>query len=310
MNYLSILFLFLLTVTPLQAQVKKVAVTVDDLPIVYYATQDLDHYKTITKNLVHIFDDYEIPAIGYVNELKLYTNGKPDQDKIELLRLWLSNGYELGNHTFSHMNYHRSNFKDFTKNVVKGEQITKELSNEYELEYRFFRHPYLRSGLSKSHSDSLSAFLHELGYIEAPVTIDNEDYIFAKAYHIAYIRKDVTLMERIGNAYIDYMEKKIVHFERVSKDLFGRNISQTLLIHANLLNSEYLDELAQVYVDHGYTFVSQEEVLLDEAYQTEITRFGDWGISMLDRIALSQGKKGDFFKDDPQTPDFVKELGE
>lgn len=307
MKFISII-LFLIFSISLQAQDKKVAVTVDDLPVVYYAKQDLEHYKTITEKLVRIFDEFEIPAIGYVNESKLYSNGEPDQAKIELLKIWLVNGYELGNHTYSHINYHSSEFEEFTRDVIKGEQITKRLSEEYGLEYRFFRHPYLRSGLSKTHSDSLSNFLNEIGYTEAPVTIDNEDYIFAKAYHIAYIKKDSELMKRIGNAYIDYMEKKIVHFERVSNDLFGRNIFQTLLIHANLLNSEYLDELAQVYVDHGYEFVTQEEVLKDVAYQTEITRFGDWGISMLDRIALSRGKKGDFFSGDPVTPEFVKEL--
>ncbi|MEQ9308074.1 MAG: polysaccharide deacetylase family protein [Balneolaceae bacterium] len=309
MKYFSFIIICFFSIT-IQAQDKKVAVTVDDLPVVYYAEADLQHYKTITENLVRIFDEFEIPAIGYVNESKLYTNKKPDPAKIELLKIWLSNGYELGNHTYSHMNYHRSEFKDFTEDVIKGEQIAKKLSTDYGLEYRFFRHPYLRSGISKTHSDSLSVFLNEIGYTEAPVTIDNEDYIFAKAYHIAYNRNDSDLMEKIGNSYIDYMEKKIIHFERVSNDLFGRNISQTLLIHANLLNSEYLDELAQVYVDHGYIFVTQEEVLKDEAYQTEITRFGDWGISMLDRIALSRGKKGGFFSGDPVTPQFVNELGQ
>lgn len=309
MNYLLTLILCLLSVSA-SAQVKKVAVTVDDLPVVYYAKEDLTHYKIITEDLVQVFDEYQIPAIGYVNESKLYTNGKPDKDKIELLRIWLSNGYELGNHTYSHSNYHRSEFEDFTQDVLKGEEITKKLSKEYGLEYTFFRHPYLRSGLSKSHSDSLTNFLTSHGYIEAPVTIDNEDYIFAKAFHNAYSKRDSQLMEKIGRAYIKYMEEKIIYFERVSNDLFGRPISQTLLIHANLLNSEYLDELADIYVKHGYSFVSQTEVLQDEAYKTEITRFGDWGISMLDRIALSRGEKGDFFSGDPVTPDFVKELAE
>lgn len=307
MKYITLLILYFFS-SSLYAQDKKVAVTVDDLPIVYYSKSNLDHFKIITENLVQIFDEFGIPAIGYVNEAKLYTNEKLDPTKVDLLRIWLSNGYELGNHTYSHINYHQSKFEDFTKEVIKGEQITKPLSKEYGLQYKFFRHPYLRSGSTKSQSDSLSAFLKEAGYIEAPVTIDNEDYLFAKAYHIAYMKEDTALMKKIGAAYIDYMEQKILYFERVSNDLFGRNISQTLLIHANLLNSEYFDELAQVYVKHGYSFISQEEVLKDSAYQTEITRFGDWGISMLDRIALSQGKKGEFFKDDPVTPDFVKKL--
>lgn len=304
----SLLILFSLFYSLGFAQVKKVVVTVDDLPVVRYSPKYDTLSLQITQNLVKTFNEFNIPAIGYVNERKLFRNGKLDQNQLSLIEHWLSNGYELGNHTYSHMNYHRSSFEDFTADVLKGELVTKELAKKYEMDLRFFRHPYLRSGMSKTHSDSLTRFLISHGYTEAPVTIDNEDYIFAEAYSVAHDLHDTNLMEKIGKAYIDYMEQKILYFERVSNDLFGRNISQTLLIHANLLNSEYLDELAAVYIKHGYTFVSQGEVLEDEAYQVEITRFGDWGISMLERIAISRGKKGDFFKGDPLTPEFVREL--
>lgn len=290
------------------AQDKKVCVTVDDLPVVMYGPKNVALSLQITENLLETFNEFNIPAIGYVNEGKLYPRGELDSRNLALIEQWLSNGYELGNHTYSHINYHQSSFEDFTADVLKGELITKELTKKYGMEVQFFRHPYLRSGLSKSHSDSLTQFLTGIGYIEAPVTIDNEDYIFAKAYSNAHFAKDQELMDKIGAAYIEYMEKKILYFERVSNDLFDRNISQTLLIHANLLNSEYLDELATVYVNHGYTFVSQAEVLEDEAYETEITRFGDWGISMLERIAISRGRKGNFFKGDPVTPEFIREL--
>ena len=60
----------------------------------------------------------------------------------------------------------------------------------------------------------------------------------------------------------------------------------------------------------GYTFISQEAALTDEAYQSEITKYGNWGISWIDRWAMSRGKKGEFFKDDPQTPSFVKDYKE
>lgn len=306
---LLLLILFSLLYSLGFAQVKKVVVTVDDLPVVRYGPKYDTLSLQITQNLIKTFNEFDIPAIGYVNERKLLRNGKPDQNQLALLEYWLSNGYELGNHTYSHMNYHRSSFEDFTADVLKGEVITKELAEKYDMEVRFFRHPYLRSGLSKAHSDSLTRFLTNHGYVEAPVTIDNEDYIFAKAYSVAHDAQNTELMRKIGEAYIDYMEKKILYFERISNDLFARNISQTLLIHANLLNSEYFDELAAVYKKHGYTFVTQGEALEDEAYRSEITKFGDWGISILERIAISRGMKGDFFKGDPATPEFVRELG-
>lgn len=65
-------------------------------------------------------------------------------------------------------------------------------------------------------------------------------------------------------------------------------------------------DLAERYKSHGYSFISMKDALKDEAYQTEITIYNNWGISWLDRWALSKGKKGDFFQGDPVTPDYVK----
>jgi peptidoglycan/xylan/chitin deacetylase (PgdA/CDA1 family) len=290
------------------AQNHKVAITVDDLPTVPYGIEDLEFQKELTLQLIQTFVEFDIPAIGYVNESKLYDNGELDSDKVGLLELWLSNGYELGNHTFSHPNYHETPFDDFTADVLKGEKVTKPLSEKFNLPYRYFRHPYLRIGTSQSHADSLRNFLKQHGYTPAPVTIDNEDYIFAKAYHIAYSQNDPNLMSKIGESYVDYMEEKLKFYKKSSQTLFGRNISQTLLIHANLLNAHFLDDLAEMYVEHGYSFISQEEALQDEAYQTSVTRYGPWGISWIDRWAISRGVDRSFFDGDPITPDYIHDL--
>jgi hypothetical protein len=53
-----------------------------------------------------------------------------------------------------------------------------------------------------------------------------------------------------------------------------------------------------------------DDALSDSAYQTPVTVFGKWGISWVDRWALSSGKKGEFFKDDPATPEYISKLAE
>ncbi|MBX2842413.1 MAG: polysaccharide deacetylase family protein [Flammeovirgaceae bacterium] len=305
---LIIRVLFIFISTNIFAQQNKVCITVDDLPTVPYSFRDKEHQLEITQKLIDVFTKNNIPAIGYVNEGKLYPNGKLDQSKVELLKLWLENGLELGNHTFSHLNYHKVTFEEFTEDISKGEKIIKELAKSHNTEVRYFRHPYLRSGLDNDHTDSLKKFLAKNNYIEAPVTIDNEDYLFAKAYSRAYKKKDTELMNRIGKNYIDYMEEKLIFYEKMSNNLYGRNIAQTLLVHASLLNAHFMDELVEMFHQHNYEFVSQEAVLTDPAYQEKVTKFGDWGISWLDRWALSKGKKGDFFKGDPATPEFILEI--
>jgi hypothetical protein len=59
-----------------------------------------------------------------------------------------------------------------------------------------------------------------------------------------------------------------------------------------------------------YTFVSISEALKDPAYLTQVSVYGNWGISWIDKWAFSQGKKGDFFRNDPKTPDYIRELAE
>lgn len=305
---LALLFCFIISVA--QAQDKKICITVDDLPTVTYGIDASVFSKEITVDLINTFNKYDIPAIGYVNEGKLYQDGKLDSSKVQLLEIWLENGYDLGNHTYSHSNYHEVSFEKFTNDVIKGEQITSALAEKYGKEYNYFRHPYLRMGLRQSHADSLKTFLHQHGYTEAPVTIDNEDYVFALAYHRAYEDGNSLLMKKVGSAYVNYMEEKLLYFEKQSQKLFERNINQILLTHASLLNAHYMDDLADMYQENGYEFVSQREVFEDEAYDHPVTSYGNWGISWIDRWALSEGKRGDFFKGDPATPDFVRELAE
>ncbi|MDH5382203.1 MAG: polysaccharide deacetylase family protein [Cyclobacteriaceae bacterium] len=290
------------------SQSKKMCITVDDLPTVSYGIRDEAFQLEITQKIVESFAHYNIPAIGYVNEGKLYQAGKLNPSRVKLLELWLESGLELGNHTYSHLNFHDVEFNAFTEDILKGERIIKSLAAKYNSEIKYFRHPYLRIGSNQLQADSLSAFLFENGYIEAPVTIDNEDYLFAKAYSRAYQKLDTVLMNKIGKEYVGYMEEKVLFFETQSSKLFDRNIYQTLLVHASLLNADYMDELIEMYQNHGYIFCSQSEILTDPVYNQKVTYFGNWGISWLDRWALSQGKRGDFFKGDPVTPEFILEI--
>ena len=292
------------------AQTRQVCFTFDDLPVVNYGINNPEYLQSITQDLLTTLDRYHIPAIGFINEYKLYQNKDTSlliPSRVQLLALWLQHGYALGNHTFSHNSYHRTTWNAYTQDIMMGERIIRPLTEQYQKPLTYFRHPYLHIGLSKASHDSLNYFLQQHHYVEAPVTIDNDDYIFAKAYHNALLGKDSATMQQIGKDYIDYMEEKLHYFEQVSKTLEGRNIKHILLLHANKLNADYLDELSEAYLRNQYTFISLPEALTDEAYQQKITKYGDWGISWLERWAITRGKT-DILKDDPSTPEHIVKL--
>jgi peptidoglycan/xylan/chitin deacetylase (PgdA/CDA1 family) len=282
---------------------REIAITIDDLPVVS-TRRDLKNRQEITKKLLAHIRKAKIPAIGFVNENKLYTNDKRDEAQIDLLRMWLDAGLELGNHTYSHRSLNRISLDDYEADFLKGEIITKELLKKRNRSIRFFRHPFLQTGRTIEIKAEFDSFLKERGYAIAPISFDNADYIFSAAYDKAFDKDDKKLMKQVGEAYVPYMESKLGYWERQSQKLFGREIKQTLLIHANFINSDYLDDLAMMFKKRGYKFVSLQDALKDDAYRLRDTYIGPAGISWLHRWALEKGREY-IIQDEPKVPEFV-----
>ncbi len=301
MRLLLFLFLILWT-TKFYGQEKGICISIDDVPAVTYGSKDKNLAKEITTKLLATCEEFGIPAIAFVNERKLYKRGRLEEDKVQLLEMWLSSGCDLGNHTYSHLDYNKVKDSTYFEDILRGERHHLPLLKKYGHQVKYFRHPYLHLGPDSTRSDKLQAFLEEESYVVSPVTIDNADYLFAKAYHDALAAADDAASKKIGATYIDYMEQKLKYFEKKSMEVFGRNIDHTLLIHASLLNANYLDDLAEMYVKNGYRFISQKEVLRQREYMTEVKTYTKRGISWIFRWALSMGMSEDIMEGDVEVP--------
>jgi peptidoglycan/xylan/chitin deacetylase (PgdA/CDA1 family) len=305
-NIIGSLFFVFCFLFSAQAQNKTqrfIAVTIDDLPVVS-TRRDLKTRQEITKKLLNHITKAKVPAVGFVNENKLYAGDKRDEAQIDLLRSWLAANLELGNHTFSHRSLNNIELKDYQDDILRGETVTKELLAAKGKQMRYFRHPFLHTGLSLEVKDGLNRFLAEHSYTIAPVTIDNADWIFARAYDNAFDKNDSKLMKQVGAAYVPYLESKMDYWERQSVKLFDREVKQILLLHANFINSDYFDDIAKMLAKRGYKFITLEEALKDEAYKLPDTFNRKAGISWLHRWALAKGRET-VLPDEPKTPDFV-----
>lgn len=305
-NYLLTLLFLLSSFCFAQPGTKyKIAVTMDDMPLVGIARYSQDVYQNMFSKLVTEIKKQNTPVTGFVNESKLNISGGTDKSKVKLLENWLDAGFDFGNHTDVHKSANKVPLAEYEEDIIKGEKTLKGLLSARGKELKYFRHPFLQTGLSLGKRDSITAFLKECGYTIAPVTIDNSEWIFASAYETAFKNNDAEMMKRIGNEYISYMKNKFEYYCGRSNALFGRNISHILLIHANRLNSEYYGPLCEMLRSLNYEFVSLDEALKDEAYKTEESFIQNAGVSWLDRWALAKGKKGDFFAGEPRCPEYI-----
>jgi peptidoglycan/xylan/chitin deacetylase (PgdA/CDA1 family) len=182
---------------------RQVAVTFDDLPVATPSIYNIEEQRAIVSKLVKSITSNNIPAIGFVNESKLYKFGEVDA-RIALLKTWLDAGLELGNHTFSHLPLQTTPLAEYEENVMRGETVAARLLNEKGMKLRYFRHPVLQVGPNLEVRRNFERFLAERGYTIAPVTIDNGDYIFAAAYAKAERCGDKESMRRVIEAYLPY----------------------------------------------------------------------------------------------------------
>jgi hypothetical protein len=164
------------------------------------------------------------------------------------------------------------------------------------LPLEYFRHPFLHTGATPEAKRGLAVFLRQHHYLEAPVTLDDADYLFAAAY----LKPE--FHDRVRREYVPYMDSIVAFFERRSVAVLGREIPQILLIHASQLNADMMPDLLAMFRSRGYTFISLQDALKDAAYRSPENYAGEDGMSWLHRWA---GAKEMPEKREPAPPAWV-----
>ena len=77
--------------------------------------------------------------------------------------------------------------------------------------------------------------------------------------------------------------------EALSRDTFGREVPQVLLVHGNRTNADALGEVLDRLAGRGYRFVTLDEALADEAWRTPDEFVGSRGPSWLYRFRVAKG---------------------
>lgn len=285
----------------------RIAVTMDDLPLNNAASVSNDELRRATARLLAQIAEARTPVTAFVNENKLEVKGLRDPERVDVLRQWLEAGVALGNHTYAHKSQNRVPMGEAKADILKGRRTIDELYAARGERPQWFRHPYLQTGRDSLTRAAITAFLDSLGYRIAPVTVDNADWLFASAYDKAFAAGDSAGMRAVADEFFPYMRAKARYYERLSDTLFGRQIPQVLLLHANRLNGDHYAALVRQFREDGYEFITLREALHDEGYNSRDTFYGGAGISWLERWALTRGMKGSLFESDPKVPLSVKE---
>lgn len=281
---------------------REVAVTVDDLPFVNAGTDDPAARMAMVRKLSGAFISNSIPVTAFVVGRNTQSPGGE-----EMLKVWLEAGAELGNHMGTHTSLHQMGLEAYEADILVEDGPLRALLASKGQVPGYFRHPMLQAGRDQATKRAVPAFLADHGYAVAPVTIDNSEWIFARAYAETLKRGDKAAAAKVRAAYIPYMESKFDYWERQSKQLLGYEVKQILLFHSNALNADAVGDLLAMIKRRGYTFVTLDETLKDPAYALPDGYLGGGGISWIHRWAIALGGKGAILPGEPPCPAWVME---
>ncbi len=234
---LHTLTLFFLFINLCSAQQRDIAITIDDLPLI-------DAPYEIFENIVHSLTKHQVPAIGFI------IGNRVNPKTIKQFELFQQNGLELGNHSYSHRSLKRVSCEGYINDLIKADVILTPFMSQP----KYFRYPYLSEGKLWRKS-IVRHYLSEHNYLVAPVTIDSRDFEFNVAF-VKLIRENPTAtLTDFKKRYLEYVWQRTLTAEKNAPQ------KQILLLHANLLNGYFLDDLLQMLEDHGYHFISLGDAL-------------------------------------------------
>ena len=268
------------------ASAGEIALTFDDMPGIDLPNPA--YVAKVNRALLAGLRRHGYTATAFVNAGK-YAE-LHDQRQRAFLRMWLTAGMDLGNHTYSHESLNDLGPAAFMADVIRGEPILRRALGRQHRSLRWFRFPDLETGADPATKQLVAGELSARHYRSAPVTIDPDDWQFAEPYDEAVIHRDKARQAQIAAQYLAHLEAAIDWSRKASVALFGREIAFVILLHDSKLNADCFDALATVLRRRDLQVVSLQRAMSDPAYATPDTYVGADGIEWLERWSRTLGR--------------------
>jgi len=210
-----------------------------------------------------------------------------------LINSWNEQGHSISNHSYDHRNYGSSkmSFNDFKTDFEKNLNLINSYSN-YKKRFRF---PFLKEGDTKEKIDSCREFLKSLDYTNGYVSVDASDWYIDQVLRDSLKANPHTDLEGFKEFYIYHILERSRYYDSLATELTGRKIRHVLLLHYNLLNSLFLEDLITVLENNNFVLINTEDAYSDPVYKS-LPALIPAGESIIWSLAKETGKYEDVLR--------------
>jgi peptidoglycan-N-acetylglucosamine deacetylase len=280
-----------------------VALTFDDIPLGQGQPGtrcDGDKLLAVSEHITQALRERKAPSAALIT-----TGNVCDQIRHpvlgQVIRMWEDAGAVIGNHGHRHLSLSTTPLGIYTADLLRADTI---IRAEWGRKPEYFRYPFLHVGADTATIGAFERWLENERYTVAPVTVDNNEWVYARAYTLALGRNDSSMMKRLVTAYLTHMDQAFAFAESMSVRVVGEEIPQIVLLHANEINRDHIREVLDVIQERGYNFISLDQALAHPAYRRKRYYVGPWGISWILRWSPDSAV---WRMDLPKTPEWVEQ---
>jgi hypothetical protein len=202
-----------------------------------------------------------------------------------ILDRWAKAGHTLGNHTWSHKNYHSVDPAWFEQDILKNETFLQSWPNYRKL----FRFPLLKEGKTAETRDTLRRFLAQHGYRTGHVTIDASDWYYDQRLRERLAAEPGFAVARYREPYLKHLWDRANYYNDLSVKVLSRSIPHTILVHYNLINALFLGDALAMFRQRGWDVISAEEAFKDPVF-SRAPKTAPAGESLVWALAKESGR--------------------
>jgi peptidoglycan/xylan/chitin deacetylase (PgdA/CDA1 family) len=232
------------------AMAQSVALTFDDGPTL--AATPLLSPQQRNQAMLDALARHKVKATLYVTA----GNGANQPAGYALAKAWGEAGHALGNHTMTHPGIDDPGLPlaQYQQEILDCDAIIKTLPG-----YRkWYRYTFLSEGAAEATRSSMQAFLKQHGYRAAPVSFGATDWVVADKLVAALTANPNADVAPIRQAYLDELRKNAL----ASVADKGKDEVKVLLLHHNLANALWLDDIIGVFEGLGWTFALPDQAFV------------------------------------------------
>lgn len=211
------------------------------------------------QSILQTLDKHSIKAALFV----IGKNIEADEGK-QLLTAWDRAGHMLANHTYSHTNFNApdADVKAYQDDILRAEALL----NDFPRFRKYLRFPFLKEGDTVAKRDAIRAFLAEHSYRNGHVTIDASDWYVDQRLTARLQSNPSANVKPYRDYYLEHMWSRAQYYNTLAQRVLGYQPKHTVLVHFNLLNALFLNDLIAMFKAKGWQPIDAEEAFADQVF--------------------------------------------